>query len=89
MRHLEALLGVFLLCGITGCGNNKNNKKTATEFKYDGKGYMVRELISASENGKRVNYKARRDMIYNEKGLLLYDLNYDFIIENEEQNFIF
>lgn len=82
MRHLEALLGVFLLCGITGCGNNKNNKKTATEFKYDGKGYMVRELISASENGKRVNYKARRDMIYNEKGLLLYDLNYDFIIEN-------
>ncbi len=82
MRKVEALLGVFLLCGIAGCGNNKKTKKIATEYKYDGKGYMVRELTSGSENGKKVSYKARRDKIYNEDGLLLYDLNYDFIIEN-------
>ena len=66
---LVASLGLFIT--LTGC-----KKKKITEFRYDGKGYMKRAVLVRKESGEEFGDVSREDFVYNENGLLLYDLCY-------------
>ena len=79
-KILTIALSVCLFASLTGC---KKNKKV-TEFKYDGKGYMQKAMIHSKESTEEIGEFSRKDLIYNEKNLLVYDIEYLYVMKNKK-----
>ena len=72
MRKIKALLGVFLLCGVTGCSKKSNN-----DFKFEGKGYSKGNINYYYNNKKNKWYEVfKEEEIYDLTGKQLYHVFY-------------